>query len=63
MPLISIGPEMIVPTVCRGFSDGYGSWKIIWISDRIGASSLRLAWVMSWPVYVIAARRWAPAAG
>ncbi len=47
MPLISIGPEMILPTVCRGFSEAYGSWKIIWISDRIGASCLRLACVMS----------------
>ncbi len=26
-----------MPTVCRGFSDEYGSWKIIWISRRIGA--------------------------
>lgn len=49
MPLISIGPETILPTVWRGFSDAYGSWKIIWISDRIGASALRPAWVMSWP--------------
>ena len=40
MPLISIGPPMILPTVCRGFSEEYGSWKIIWISERIGASSL-----------------------
>ena len=29
---------MIVPTVCRGFSDEYGSWKIIWISRRSGRS-------------------------
>ena len=28
----------IEPTVCRGFSEEYGSWKIIWISDRTGAS-------------------------
>ena len=40
---------MIVPTVCRGFSEEYGSWKIIWISDRTGASCLREACVMSWP--------------
>ena len=30
-------PPMMVPTVCRGFSDEYGSWKIIWISERIRA--------------------------
>ncbi|MGW4866238.1 hypothetical protein ACWEO6_33820, partial [Streptomyces sp. NPDC004291] len=24
------GAETIVPTVWRGFSDPYGSWKIIW---------------------------------
>ncbi len=49
MPLISMGPETMVPTVCRGFRDAYGSWKIIWISERIGASRLRSAWVMSSP--------------
>lgn len=49
MPLISIGAVMILPTVCRGFSEAYGSWKIIWISERTGASSLREAWVMSCP--------------
>ena len=49
MPLISIGPPMMVPTVCRGFSDEYGSWKIIWISERTGVICLRLACVMSWP--------------
>ena len=32
---------MIVPTVCRGFSDEYGSWKIIWMSRRSGRSALR----------------------
>ena len=30
------GAPTIVPTVCRGFSDEYGSWKIIWISLRSG---------------------------
>ncbi len=49
MPLTSMGPPMMAPTVCRGFSDEYGSWKIIWISERTGASCLRVAWVMSCP--------------
>ncbi len=53
MPLISIGPPTMVPTVCRGFSDEYGSWKIIWISARIGFSSLRLAWPISRPAYLM----------
>ncbi len=30
------GAPMICPTVCRGFSDEYGSWKIICISRRSG---------------------------
>ena len=29
---------MIAPTVCRGFSEEYGSWKMIWISRRNGSS-------------------------
>ena len=36
------GAEMIVPTVCRGFSELYGSWKIICISRRSGTISLRV---------------------
>ena len=32
---------MIEPTVCRGFSEVYGSWKIICISRRSGTISLR----------------------
>ena len=40
---------MIVPTVCRGFSDEYGSWKIICISRRSGTISLRVRSVMSRP--------------
>ena len=28
------GVPTIAPTVCRGFSEEYGSWKIIWISRR-----------------------------
>ena len=34
MPWISNGSPMIAPTRLRGFSDEYGSWKIIWISRR-----------------------------
>ena len=30
------GAPTIAPTVCRGFSDPYGSWKIIWMSRRSG---------------------------
>ena len=31
------GVAMIEPTVCRGFSEEYGSWKIICTSRRIGS--------------------------
>ena len=34
IPWIANGSPMIVPTVLRGFSDEYGSWKIICISRR-----------------------------
>ena len=30
------GAPTIAPTVCRGLSEEYGSWKIIWISRRSG---------------------------
>ncbi len=40
---------MIAPTVCRGFSDEYGSWKIIWISRRSGRIRPCRKWVMSTP--------------
>ena len=33
------GSAMIEPTVLRGFSDEYGSWKIICISRRSALSS------------------------
>ena len=33
------GSPMIEPTVLRGFSDAYGSWKIICISRRRSRSS------------------------
>ena len=35
------------PTRLRGFSDAYGSWKIIIISRRIGRISARESFVMS----------------
>ena len=34
---------MITPTVRRGFSDEYGSWKIICISRRSGLSCARVS--------------------
>src|SRR6476469_6636641 len=37
------------PTRLRGFSDAYGSWKIIIISRRNGRISARESRVMSWP--------------
>ena len=33
------GSAMMSPTVMRGFSEAYGSWKIIWISRRHGLSA------------------------
>jgi len=41
------------PTRLRGFSDAYGSWKIIIISRRNGRISVRESLVMSWPRKVI----------
>src|SRR5262245_8610889 len=38
---------MMKPTRLRGFSDAYGSWKIIIISRRIGLISARERFVMS----------------
>ena len=38
MPWIANGSPMIEPTRRRGFSEPYGSWKIICMSRRIGAS-------------------------
>ena len=35
---IRSGAPTIEPTVCRGFSEVYGSWKIIWMSRRSGFS-------------------------
>ena len=43
------GSEMIVPTVRRGFSDEYGSWKIICISRRSGLISFVLSPAISRP--------------
>ena len=36
-----IGSAMIDPTVIRGSSDAYGSWKTIWILPRIARSARR----------------------
>ena len=44
------GSPMIEPTVLRGFSDEYGSWKIICMSRRNGLSSLRDRCAISWPL-------------
>ena len=40
---------MIEPTRRRGFSEPYGSWKIIWMSRRKGRIFLRGRLVMSCP--------------
>ena len=45
------------PTRLRGFSDAYGSWKIIIISRRIGRISVRDSVVMSRPSNMIVPRR------
>ena len=47
------GSEMIVPIVLRGFSDEYGSWKIICISRRSALSSAPLMLAISRPSNVI----------
>src|SRR3954470_7075793 len=47
------GSEMMVPTVLRGFSDEYGSWKIICISRRRLLSSPPLIEAISRPLNVI----------
>ncbi len=49
-PCTWYGAPMIVPTVCRGFSELYGSWKIICISRRSGTISLRDRLVTSRPL-------------
>ena len=53
MPWMTNGSEMIVPTVLRGFSDEYGSWKIICISRRRALSSSPLIVAISRPANVI----------
>ena len=49
MPLTCSGIATIRPTVCRGFSEAYGSWKMICRSWRSGRSARRPACVMSRP--------------
>jgi hypothetical protein len=53
MPWMSNGAAMIVPTVCRGFSDENGSWKMICTSRRNGRIWRRFRCVMSAPWKVI----------
>ena len=55
---IRSGVPTIEPTVCRGFSEEYGSWKIIWISRRIGIICRRERPEMSVP-----SKSMAPAVG
>ena len=43
------GSLMIEPIVRRGFSEEYGSWKIICISRRSGLISLGESWEISCP--------------
>jgi hypothetical protein len=43
------GSPTIRPTLCRGFSDEYGSWKTICIRRLSGRSSSSFRCVMSWP--------------
>ena len=49
MPCSFIGAPTMVPMLCRGFSDEYGSWKIIWMSRRSGRSRRVGRCVMSSP--------------
>ena len=53
MPWIANGSPMIDPTRRRGFSEPYGSWKIICMSRRNGRILLRDSVLMSSPSKVI----------
>ena len=55
---VSIGSPMIAPTVIRGSSDPYGSWKMICIRRRIRRSSSLLS-----PARSIPSNRTAPSVG
>ena len=46
---IASGAPTIDPTVCRGFSEVYGSWKIIWTSRRSGLRPRAEVFAMSRP--------------
>ena len=48
-PCTRSGSPTIRPTEWRGFSEAYGSWKIICIRWRSGRSSFSPMWVMSVP--------------
>ena len=43
------GSARVAPTVIRGLSDAYGSWKTIWNRRRIFDSSLPDVFVSDWP--------------
>jgi hypothetical protein len=47
---ISHGSDTMSPTVMRGFSELYGSWKMIWMLRRSRRSSLPDRLVTSWPL-------------
>ncbi len=49
MPWTRSGSPTMRPTLCRGFSDAYGSWKTICIRRRSGRRSFCERVVMSWP--------------
>lgn len=50
---ISYGSPMMSPTVMRGFSEVYGSWKTIWMLRRTVFIDLAESLVMSSPLNVI----------
>src|SRR5438270_840453 len=51
-PWTSMGSPTMSPTVCRGSSDAYGSWKIIAMSRRSTRSRSPLLFVLSSPLNV-----------
>ena len=53
MPSRRSGSPTIAPTERRGFSDAYGSWKIICTSRRSGRRRRSGHWLMSCPSYEI----------
>ena len=47
--VVRSGVPTIVPTVCRGFSERVGSWKISWTSLRTAVIALSDKVARSWP--------------